>query len=131
LPFRIAAGVGLGLFGMFWVLVAGVGFTLLAIGHLVFVRIPEPHQEAPAGTAPARKSIDIKGTLAVVRSIRGLLPLIFFTTFNNFLGGVFMALMDAYGLTLTFAGLIGLAVTLVARRSRSARSLSSRYQATS
>lgn len=30
----------------------------------------------------------------------GLFPLIFFTTFNNFLGGVFMALMDAYGLSL-------------------------------
>ncbi|HYC34570.1 MAG TPA: MFS transporter, partial [Candidatus Paceibacterota bacterium] len=32
--------------------------------------------------------------------IPGLFPLIFFTTFNNFLGGVFMALMDAYGLSL-------------------------------
>ena len=30
----------------------------------------------------------------------GLFALIFFTTFNNFLGGVFMALMDAYGLSL-------------------------------
>jgi DHA3 family multidrug efflux protein-like MFS transporter len=26
--------------------------------------------------------------------------LIFLTTFNNFLGGVFMALMDAYGLSI-------------------------------
>ena len=30
----------------------------------------------------------------------GLFALIFFTTFNNFLGGVFFALMDAYGLSL-------------------------------
>jgi DHA3 family multidrug efflux protein-like MFS transporter len=29
-----------------------------------------------------------------------MLALIFFTTFNNFLGGVFMGLMDAYGLSL-------------------------------
>lgn len=30
----------------------------------------------------------------------GLLALILFSTFNNFLGGVFMALMDAYGLSM-------------------------------
>jgi len=36
----------------------------------------------------------------VIRLIPGLFALIFFNTFNNFLGGVFMALMDAYGLSL-------------------------------
>src|SRR3972149_995643 len=46
------------------------------------------------------QKIDIKGTIAAVRLIPGLFALIFFTTFNNFLGGVFMALMDAYGLSL-------------------------------
>ena len=97
---NVAAGFGLGLFGMFWVLVSGITLTLVAIGHLLFIRIPEPHKEPVADAASVRRSIDIKGTLAVVRSIPGLLPLIFFTTFNNFLGGVFMALMDAYGLTL-------------------------------
>ena len=30
----------------------------------------------------------------------GLTALILFSAFNNFLGGVFMALMDAYGLSL-------------------------------
>ncbi len=30
----------------------------------------------------------------------GLLALIVFSCFNNFLGGAFMALMDAYGLSL-------------------------------
>ena len=97
---NVAAGFGLGLFGMFWVLVSSIALTLIAIAHLLFIRIPEPHKEPVADAAPVRRSIDIKGTLAVVRSIPGLLPLIFFTTFNNFLGGVFMALMDAYGLTL-------------------------------
>ena len=33
-------------------------------------------------------------------AVPGLFALIFFTTFNNFVGGVFMALMDAYGLSL-------------------------------
>jgi MFS transporter, DHA3 family, multidrug efflux protein len=32
--------------------------------------------------------------------VEGLFGLIFFSTFNTFLGGVFMSLMDAYGLSL-------------------------------
>jgi len=44
--------------------------------------------------------VDLRGTFAVVIAIPGMIALIFFTTFNNFLGGVFMGLMDAYGLSL-------------------------------
>lgn len=56
---------------------------------------PEQEQEGQK-----KKDIDIKGTVKVVKGIPGLVGLIFFTTFNNFLGGVFMSLMDAYGLSL-------------------------------
>ena len=35
-----------------------------------------------------------------LRSVPGLLPLVFFTTFNNLVMGVYMTLMDPYGLTL-------------------------------
>ena len=38
--------------------------------------------------------------MRVVREVPGLLALILFSCFNNFLGGAFMALMDAYGLSL-------------------------------
>jgi DHA3 family multidrug efflux protein-like MFS transporter len=38
--------------------------------------------------------------LRIVRGVPGLLALIFFSCFNNFLGGAFMALMDAYGLSM-------------------------------
>ncbi len=38
--------------------------------------------------------------MVIVAAVPGLLALIFFTTINNFLGGVFMGLMDAYGLSL-------------------------------
>lgn len=97
---NVAAGVGLGFLGMRWVLILGVIFTLLALIHLLFIRIDEPTESMhPAGEGKPKK-IDIKGTISVVRSIPGLFPLIFFTTFNNFLGGVFMSLMDAYGLSL-------------------------------
>jgi DHA3 family multidrug efflux protein-like MFS transporter len=42
----------------------------------------------------------LRGTLRLVRGIPGLLSLIAFSCFNNFLSGAFMALMDAYGLSL-------------------------------
>ena len=38
--------------------------------------------------------------MKVVRGIPGMPALIVFSTINNFLGGVFMALMDAYGLSM-------------------------------
>jgi MFS transporter, DHA3 family, multidrug efflux protein len=44
--------------------------------------------------------VDLPGTLAAIRLAPELLGLILFHTFNNFLGGVYMALMDAYGLLL-------------------------------
>ncbi len=46
------------------------------------------------------KKLNIRETIATISEIPGLFALIFFTTFNNFLGGVFMALMDPYGLLL-------------------------------
>lgn len=79
-------------------LVLAIGFTALAFVHLLTVRVddPEPTSSAPGG----HKKVDLKGTIRVVGAVPGLFALIFFATFNNFLGGVFMALMDAYGLSL-------------------------------
>ncbi len=44
----------------------------------------------------------------ILRFVPGLIGLLFFSTFNNFLGGVFMALLDAYGLSLMKVQLWGL-----------------------
>ena len=79
-------------------LALAIGFTALAFLHLLTVRVddPEPVSSEPDG----RKKVDLKGTIRVVGAVPGLFALIFFSTFNNFLGGVFMALMDAYGLSL-------------------------------
>ena len=46
------------------------------------------------------RGVDLRGTFRVVRGVPGLFALIVFSLFNNFLGGAFMALMDAYGLSL-------------------------------
>ena len=48
----------------------------------------------------AARTVDLRGTIRVVREVPGLIALILFSAFNNFLGGVFMALLDAYGLSL-------------------------------
>ena len=79
-------------------LVLAIGFTAVAFLHLLTVGIddPEPASSAPGGS----KDVDLKGTIRVVGAVPGLFALIAFSTFNNFLGGVFMALMDAYGLSL-------------------------------
>ena len=62
------------------------------------IRIDEPAARAARGRGP--QVIDFRGAIHAVRLVPGLLALLLFTTFNNFLGGVFMALMDPYGLTL-------------------------------
>ncbi|MCE7060587.1 MFS transporter [Dyadobacter sp. CY343] len=93
----IFSGLVIGFLGIFWMLAIAIGLTILVILHLLTIHIHEPgivHAE------PHTQSVDIKGTIRVVGLVPGLFGLIFFNTFNNFLGGVFMSLMDAYGLAL-------------------------------
>jgi DHA3 family multidrug efflux protein-like MFS transporter len=80
------------------VLLLAIGFTICALGLLAVLQIPETKHASSASSLS--QSIDIKGTMAAILALPGLLSLIFFSTFNNFLAGVFMALMDAYGLSL-------------------------------
>jgi DHA3 family multidrug efflux protein-like MFS transporter len=57
-------------------------------------------EAAPPPAPPGQPGLDLPGTIRAIRLVPGLFGLIFFHTFNNFLGGVFMSLMDAYGLLL-------------------------------
>ena len=83
--------------GMRATLLLAMALTLIVLVHLLFVRFDEPR---PEGHADAPKRVDLAGTIRVVAGVPGLFALILFGAFNNFLGGVFMALMDAYGLSL-------------------------------
>lgn len=85
--------------GMLYVLILAMVILLAAILHILKVQVPEKGIAHIEGE-PEGKKVDLKGTLKVVKAIPGLIALILFTTFNNFLGGVFMALMDPYGLSL-------------------------------
>ncbi len=93
----VASGLALGYSSMFWVIILSIVFTVVAIIHLAFLTIP---QKEIVHTQEHPKKLDIKGTITAVKTVPGLFALIFFSTFNNFLGGVFMSLMDAYGLSL-------------------------------
>ena len=95
----VVSGVSLAFGGMRFVLIAAVAATIVAI-VLLALPIPEHGGAAAASDGTPRGRMDVRGTLRIVRNVPGLFALIFFATFNNFIGGVFFALMDAYGLTL-------------------------------
>ena len=103
----VISGLLVGLSGMFHALLFAVVLMAAVIAHLALVRIPE-HRVATAEGGAATHRLDVRGTVAVVAAIPGLAALIAFTTINNFLGGVFMALMDAYGLSLVSVEVWGL-----------------------
>lgn len=94
----VFSGLSIGFLGMGWTLAIAIFFTAIAMIHLLFVKIPE--EDIYHDPELKEKKIDIKGSIAAIRSVPGLTWLILFTTFNNLVGGVFMALMDPYGLTL-------------------------------
>lgn len=95
----VFSGLAIGFLGMGWALIIAIALTFIALIHLVFfVTIPE--EEIVHDPELANKQIDIKGSIAALKAVPGLVGLIIFTTFNNFIGGVYMALMDPYGLTL-------------------------------
>jgi DHA3 family multidrug efflux protein-like MFS transporter len=92
----VFSGLSIGLLGMGWTLLIAIGFTVVALLHLLTLTVPEDEPERTEGG----KLIDVKGAAAAIRLVPGLFALILFSTFNNLVGGVYMALMDPYGLTL-------------------------------
>lgn len=93
----VISGLLVGLSGMFHVLVLALVVVAGSAVHLLFLRIPGDRVAADESDGGR---IDLRGTLLVVTALPGLVALIAFTTINNFLGGVYMALLDAYGLSL-------------------------------
>lgn len=94
--------------GMVAVLVLAVVVSFLVFVHLHWVHIDERRAVTEPGVPAEPKRVDIRGTIRTIASVPGLFALIFFATFNNFLGGVFMALLDAYGLSLVSVQMWGL-----------------------
>ncbi len=98
----VFSGLVVGRLGMTWALGISVVLTVVTCLDLLSIAIPEPDVAGTPtrdGERPA-PAIDVKGAVAAIAAVPGLFGLIFFSTFNNFLGGVFMSLIDPYGLEL-------------------------------
>ena len=99
---------------MFYVLLLAMAVMATAAVHLALVKVDERRRvdgevvEPAPVSEPDTGKVDLRGTLRLVRGVPGLLALILFSCFNNFLGGAFMALMDAYGLSLMSVSAWGL-----------------------
>jgi MFS transporter, DHA3 family, multidrug efflux protein len=93
----ILSGITIGVLGVSGMLISAISVLALVIVHLWTIDLPHQSAEHVEGHS---HSLDIRGSIRAIQAVPGLLGLIFFHTFNNFLGGVFMALMDAYGLEL-------------------------------
>ncbi|ROS21699.1 DHA3 family multidrug efflux protein-like MFS transporter [Rathayibacter sp. PhB127] len=93
----VFSGLSIGLLGMGWTLLIAIGVSAAALVHLLFLRIAEAIPAAAGSRAPL---IDLRGSITAVRAATGLFALIVFSTFNNLIGGVYLALMDPYGLEL-------------------------------
>jgi DHA3 family multidrug efflux protein-like MFS transporter len=93
----VFSGLAIGLLGMGWTLIIAIVLSAAALVHLLFLSIPE---DQPQQDGQRHPFVDLRGSITAVRAATGLFALIIFSTFNNLIGGVYMALMDPYGLEL-------------------------------
>jgi MFS transporter, DHA3 family, multidrug efflux protein len=92
----VFSGLSVGFLGMGGTLLVALVATAAAMAHLLTLRIPEERPTVEEGA----RAIDLRGSIRAIRAAPGLFALIVFSTFNNLIGGVYLALMDPYGLTL-------------------------------
>jgi DHA3 family multidrug efflux protein-like MFS transporter len=94
----VFSGLVIGGLGMGWAYYLSAALTVGALVHLRTIKFDEPEPE-PVAEGAARH-LDIRAAVSAIRAVPGLTMLILLAAFNNLLAGVFMALMDAYGLSL-------------------------------
>jgi DHA3 family multidrug efflux protein-like MFS transporter len=102
----VFSGLVIGRLGMGWALYGALALTAFALVDLGRIAVDEP-DPAPSDDEGGGK-IDIGAAVESIRAVPGLSLLIALAAFNNLLGGVFMALMDAYGLALVSVEVWGL-----------------------
>ena len=95
----VFSGLVIGQLGMGWAYGASLTLTVLALVHMATIDIAEPEIER-TDSEPAPPFLDIRGALESISAAPGLMMLILLAAFNNLVAGVFLALMDAYGLEL-------------------------------
>ena len=94
----VFSGLSIGILGMGWTLGIAIALMAATVLQLILVKIPEKDIVLEPGVE--HKKVDIRGSIAAIVAVPGLFGLLIFSTFNNLIGGVYMALMDPYGLTI-------------------------------
>jgi DHA3 family multidrug efflux protein-like MFS transporter len=103
----VFSGLMIGTLGMGWAYYVSIVLTVVALLHVTGITIPEQDPEPVAGgTRPWQ--VDIQGAVGAIQAVPGLAMLISLAAVNNLLAGVFMALMDPYGLNLVSVEVWGL-----------------------
>jgi MFS transporter, DHA3 family, multidrug efflux protein len=100
LAFTVTAGfsgLAIAYIGMGYSLAVAIAVLVIAQMQLAKSAFDDSIAETSEG---APKRFDFAGAVSVIRAIPGLTELILFSALNNVLFGVFMALMDPYGLEL-------------------------------
>ncbi|RGE22513.1 MFS transporter [Leucobacter sp. wl10] len=101
----VFSGFSVGLLGMGATMLIATVAVAVPIVHLHLLSIPEPEIVQD----PGRSAVDFKGGMAAMLAVPGLFALVIFTMLNNLGGGVFMALLDPYGLEMFPVEIWGLA----------------------
>lgn len=96
----VMSGLVIGTLGMGWAFYASLALTVAALIHVMGIRFDEPEPAPVDPSAPRLPAVDVRAALDAIRDVPGLGLLIGLAAFNNLVAGVFMALMDAYGLSL-------------------------------
>ena len=94
----VFSGLVVGGPGMGAAYIGALLLTAVALVHLGSITFDEPAPER--SDAAGWLAVDVSGALEAIRAVPGLRMLIVLAAFNNLIAGVFMALMDAYGLSI-------------------------------
>ena len=96
----VFSGLVIGSLGMGWAYYGALALTAVALVHMATITIDEAQPEAGEAGAGRPWAVDVGAALDAIRAVPGLRMLILLAACNNLLAGVFMSLMDAYGLNL-------------------------------
>jgi DHA3 family multidrug efflux protein-like MFS transporter len=95
----VFSGIVIGTLGMGWAYYATLALTVVALIHLLSIGFEEVTPRSQDGADNGRL-VDVRGAIDAIRAVPGLWLLVALAAFNNLLAGVFLALMDSYGLSL-------------------------------
>ena len=96
----VFSGLVIGGPGMGWAYFGSVVVVTAMLLHLRSISIDEAAPVADQADGAPTGHIDIRAAVDAIRAVPGLGMLIGLAAFNNLLAGVFMALTDAYGLSM-------------------------------